>query len=303
MAAERGAHGWLVIDKPQGMSSQRAVAIVRRRIGARAGHAGTLDPLATGVLPVALGEATKTVRYAQSAGKCYRFRVRWGLARTTDDGEGEIVAESAVRPSPAAVEAILPRFTGSIRQRPPAHSAIKVGGRRAYALARGGAPPRLPARPVEVSALRLVAVPDPDHADFAAEVGKGTYVRALARDLAAALGTFGYVAALRRVAVGCFTEAQAVRLERLCEEQHGDPREHLLPIGTALGDLPAVELAAAEAARLRCGQRVLAAGGAARERLGRLEEGTEIGVWQGHALIAIARIDAGSLRPVRVINL
>src|SRR5215472_6680502 len=155
MPVDPGPHGWLVIDKPLGMTSHHAVQIVRRRSGAKAGHAGTLDPLATGVLPVALGEATKTIRYAVNAHKCYRFRIRWGIARATDDGEGEIVGESVVRPSAAAIDAMLPRFTGPIRQSPPAHSAIKIGGRRAYALARAARPPDMPERPVEIAALRL----------------------------------------------------------------------------------------------------------------------------------------------------
>jgi tRNA pseudouridine55 synthase len=303
MPADRGPHGWLVIDKPLGMSSHRAVEIVRRQIGAKAGHAGTLDPLATGVLPVALGEATKTVSYAMRAPKCYRFSVRWGVARATDDGEGEIVGESAMRPSAAAIEAILPRFTGPIRQSPPAHSAIKIGGRRAYALARSDAPPQLPPRPVEVMALHLVATADPDHADFTAEVGKGTYIRALARDLAAALGTFGHVAALRRLWVGRFTEAHAISLESLAERRDGNGHDFLLPIETALDDLPALDLAAAEAACLRFGQRVMPAGVDARERLARLDRGTVVSAWHGRALIAIAKIENGGLQPVRVINL
>jgi tRNA pseudouridine55 synthase len=303
MPGESGPNGWLVVDKPPGISSQGAVAIVRRCLGGKAGHAGTLDPLATGVLPVALGEATKTVRYAMTAGKCYRFRVCWGIARSTDDAEGHIVAECPVRPSAAAVEAVLPGFTGSIRQRPPAHSAIKVAGRRAYALARAGMPSQLPARPVLVKSLRLAAMPDPDYAEFVAEVGKGTYIRALARDLAAALGTLGHVTALRRFAVGRFTEAQAIPLGRLMAAEDADPGDRLLPIGAALGDLPAVELEAGEATRLRCGQRVAPGGGAARECLGRLDEGAEIGAWQDGALIAIARIEQGGLQPLRVINL
>jgi tRNA pseudouridine55 synthase len=303
MPGERGPHGWLVVDKPQGISSQRVVAVVRRRLGGKAGHAGTLDPLATGVLPVALGEATKTVRYAMTAGKCYRFRLRWGVARTTDDVEGEIVAECPARPSAAAVEEILPRFIGAIGQRPPAFSAIKIDGRRAYALARGGKPPSMAARPVEVKRLRLAAMPDPDHADFVAEVGKGTYVRALARDLAVALGTLGHVVALRRIRVGQFGEAQAIPLERLADRQDRAPEDFVLPIGAALGDLPAVELAAGEAARLRCGQRVEWVGGGARGRFGRLDEGAEVGAWEGGALVAIARVERGGLQPVRVMNL
>jgi tRNA pseudouridine55 synthase len=304
MSIDRGPHGWIVIDKPLGMSSHRAVQIVRRRTTAKAGHAGTLDPLATGVLPVALGEATKTIRYAMNARKSYRFRIRWGIARATDDGEGEIVGESAVRPSAAAVEAMLPRFTGPIGQSPPAHSAIKIGGRRAYELARAAKPAVLPERPVEVASLRLVAMPDPDHADLIAEVGKGTYIRALARDLAAALGTLGHVAALRRVAVGRFSEAQAISLDTLSERRDGDNAwDHLLPIETALDDLPALMLTESEAVRLRFGQCVMPVAAAAREWLGRLDRGTVVSAWQGHLLIAVAKFDTGGLQPLRVINL
>ena len=168
-----------------GSARARVVEVIRRLTGAKVGHAGTLDPLATGVLPIAFGEATKTVAYAMSARKRYRFRIRWGIARTTDDREGAIVAECTSRPSRAAIEAILPRFTGTILQSPPPYSAIKVDGRRAYALARAATPPALPARPVQIAALRLIAVPDRDHADCEALVGKGTYIRALARDLGA----------------------------------------------------------------------------------------------------------------------
>jgi tRNA pseudouridine55 synthase len=304
MPAERGLHGWLVIDKPAGISSHRAVAIVRGRTGVKAGHAGTLDPLATGVLPVALGEATKTVRFAIGAQKRYRFCVRWGIARATDDEEGEIIEESAARPGAAAIEAILPRFIGAIEQTPPAYSAVKIGGRRAYALARTARPPTLPPRLVEIAALRLVATPDPDHAEFTAEVGKGTFIRALARDLGKALGTVAHVAALRRLAVGRFGEARAISLESLAEWRDGSAfRDYLLPVGAALCDLPAVELAEAEARRMRFGQRVTPFAADARARLDQLNSGTVVGAWRGHALIAVARIEDGGLRPLRVINL
>jgi tRNA pseudouridine55 synthase len=304
MSGEGGLHGWLVVDKPAGVSSHRAVAIVRGRTGAKAGHAGTLDPLATGVLPVALGEATKTVRYAVGAKKIYRFRVRWGIARATDDGEGEIVEECAARPGVAAIEATLPRFIGAIDQTPPAYSAVKIGGRRAYVLARAARPPNLPQRLVEVAALRLVATPDRDHAEFVAEVGKGTYIRALARDLGRALGTVAHVAALRRLAVGRFGETHAVSLESLAEWRDGSTvRDHLLPVGTALDDVPALDLADAEALRLRLGQRVTPSAADVRARLDRLDPGTVVGAWQGHALIAVARIENGGLQPIRVINL
>jgi tRNA pseudouridine55 synthase len=303
MSADGDPHGWLVIDKPLGLSSARVVEVIRRLTGAKVGHAGTLDPLATGVLPVALGEATKTVAYAMSARKRYRFRIRWGIARTTDDREGAIVAECASRPSRAAIEEILPRFTGTILQSPPPYSAIKVDGRRAYALARAASPPALPARPVQIAALRLIAVPDRDHADCEALVGKGTYIRALARDLGAALGTFGHIAELRRLAVGSFSEAQAISLDSMVEHRHSLVASGcLLPIETALDDIPALVLTAAEATRLRCGQRVTPRDISVRAHLDQLDEGTVVGAWHNQAVVALARIENGGLRPARVIN-
>lgn len=294
---EAALHGWLVIDKPYGMTSARAVAIVKRSTGAKVGHAGTLDPLATGVLPLALGEATKTVQFAAAGWKRYRFRIRWGIATDTDDREGTVVAETAARPDAAAIAAMLPHFTGTILQRPPAYSAIKVAGRRAYALARAGRPPDLPPRPVEIAELALLGAPDPDHADFAATVGEGTYIRALARDLAAALGTLGHIVELRRLAVGRFTEAQAISLDRASALGHSlAASEHLLPIETALDDIPALAVTAAEAARLRHGQRVIP-----QCACDNLADGTVVGAWLAQRVVALARIEAGSLRPVRII--
>jgi tRNA pseudouridine55 synthase len=303
MPADGGLHGWLVIDKPLGLSSNHVVKVIRRLTGTKVGHAGTLDPWATGVLPVALGEATKTTGYAMTGRKCYRFRVRWGVARTTDDREGAIVAESASRPSWTAIEAILPRFTGTILQSPPSFSAIKLGGRRAYALARAATPPALKARPVQIAALRLIAVPDRDHADYEAVVGKGTYIRALARDLGAALGTYAHVAELRRLSVGRFTEGQAISLDSVVERRHSlDASGYLLPIETALDDIPALALTAAEVARLRCGQRVRPHDTGVQAHVDRLEEGTVVSAWCDRAVVALARIENGRLQPARVIN-
>src|SRR5689334_12214611 len=187
-------HGWIVLDKPLGMSSSQAVGAVRRLTGAmKAGHGGTLDPLATGILPVALGEATKTVAWAMAGRKTYRFRLAWGEARSTDDAEGEVVATSPVRPDAEAIAAVLPRFLGTIEQVPPAYSALKVEGARAYALARAGEVVTLAARPIEIAALTLLAT-EPDAAEFEVVTGKGAYVRALGRDIAASLGTVAYVA-------------------------------------------------------------------------------------------------------------
>jgi tRNA pseudouridine55 synthase len=299
----QGLHGWLVIDKPQGITSARAVALVRRATGAKVGHAGTLDPLATGVLPLALGEATKTVQFAAAGRKRYRFRIRWGIGRDTDDREGAITAESPVRPDAAAIAAALPGFIGTIRQRPPAFSAIKIDGRRAYALARAGRPPEMAPRPVEIVELQLIALPDRDHADFAAMVGEGTYIRALARDLAAALGTLGHIAELRRLAVGRFTEAQAISLDSAVSLGHSLAASgHLLPIETVLDDIPALALTATEAARLRHGQRVTPQDRGEQERLARIEDGAIVGARLDRLLVGLARIEDGGLRPVRIIN-
>jgi tRNA pseudouridine55 synthase len=295
---EAGLHGWLIIDKPYGLTSARAVAAVKRATGAKVGHAGTLDPLATGVLPLALGEATKTVRFAAAGKKRYRFRVRWGIATDTDDREGKVIAETATRPDPAAIEAALPSFTGTILQQPPAYSAIKVAGRRAYALARAGKPPELAARPVEIAELRLLSMPDADGADFEATVGEGTYIRSLARDLAAALGTLGHIAELRRLAVGRFTESQAISLDSAVALGHSlAASEHLLPIETALDDIPALALSAEEADRLRHGQRVMPRDVQCKT----IAEGTIVGAWLERRVVALARLEDGGLRPLRII--
>ena len=303
MPDDRPLDGWLVIDKPPRLSSNQVVKGIRRLIGTKVGHAGTLDPLATGVLPLALGEATKTVSYAMDGRKCYRFRIRWGIARATDDCEGEIVGESASRPSPEEIDAILPQFTGTILQSPPVFSAIKVDGRRAYALARAATPPTLPCRPVQVAALRLIAVCDRDHADCEALVGRGTYIRALARDLAIALGTVGHVVELRRLSVGPFNESQAISLDSVAERRHSLAAcGYLLPLETALDSIPALALTAAEVARLRCGQRVTPQDVGERAHLDRLDEGTVVAAWHAQAVVALARIEGGGLRPTRVIN-
>ena len=209
-------HGWLVLDKPVGMTSTQAVGAIKRLFTRkRAGHAGTLDPLASGCLPIALGEATKTVPFVMDGRKVYRFTVRWGEERDTDDADGRVTATSDARPTRAAIEALLPRFTGTIAQVPPRFSAIKIEGERAYDLARDGETVELAARPVEIHRLELVDMPDADHAEFEAECGKGTYVRALARDIGRALGCFGHVEALRRKAVGPFGENDMISLEQL----------------------------------------------------------------------------------------
>jgi tRNA pseudouridine55 synthase len=295
-------HGWLVIDKPAGITSSRVVENLRRATGSKAGHAGTLDPLATGVLPIAVGEATKTVQFVSAGCKRYRFRIRWGEARDTDDREGAIIGESTVRPDAAAIRATLPRFTGRIMQRPPAFSALKVAGRRAYALARAGRPPELALRPVEISELHLIAVA-PDHAEFEAAVGAGTYIRALARSLAEALGTLGHIVALRRLSVGRFTEDQAISLDLATTLGHSLLASgHLLPIEAALDDIPALALTADEAARLRHGQPVVLAGCGEGACLDRFDDGTIVGARHDQLLVGLARIENGRLLPVRMIN-
>jgi tRNA pseudouridine55 synthase len=308
----RPIHGWLVLDKPLGLSSAAAVARVRAALKPfRIGHGGTLDPLATGILPIALGEATKTVSYVMDGLKTYRFTLRFGEARDSDDGEGAVTATSAARPETQQVIDILPQFTGSVRQRPPAFSALKVGGQRAYALARAGAAPEMEERTIEINELSLISRPDLDTAELAVSCGKGTYVRALARDIAAALGTVGHVAALRRTRVGPFDETQAIGLDNLMALGHSAPAfEYLLPIETVLDDIPALALTGDQAALLRqgCAVRLLGSGGVW-PRDGEagppatLSDGSVVCAMEGTRLVALARIDAGALRPVRVLNL
>ena len=291
----RAIHGWLVIDKPPGMTSARLVAEVLRLTGAaKAGHGGTLDPMATGVLPVALGEATKTVAYVMGSLKTYRFTIRWGEARDTDDADGEVVATSEVRPSEAAILAVLPEFTGTIEQVPPVYSAIKVKGKRAYALARKGAPPALAPREVFIERLELVGVVDPDHAAFTMHCGKGTYVRAFARDVAVRLGTCGHLAELRRTAVGPFRDEHAISLDKLKALLHSDALiEHVRPVETALADIPALAVTENQAIRLRSGQTV---------HVLRDDPGL-VRVAVGGRLVALAEVESGKARPVRVFNI
>jgi tRNA pseudouridine55 synthase len=308
MAAERvpyrPIHGWIVLDKPAGLSSAKAVAAVRRALGAeKAGHAGTLDPLATGVLPIALGEATKAVGYLTEAGKSYRFSVAWGEARDTDDAAGAVTATSAVRPTAAAIEAVLPRFLGLIQQVPPVYSALKVGGRRAYKLARADQAPKLAARPVRVDRLSLVAA-GPDQAAFEVDCGKGFYVRALARDLAQALGTVGHIARLTRTAVGPFTLKGAISLAKLDLLGHSAAgSEHLFPVETALDDIPALALTEGEADRLKRGQPVPIPRTRDRVANPTFAEGAVVCATAGGRLVAFTRVEGDMVRPVRVLNL
>jgi tRNA pseudouridine55 synthase len=294
--------GWLILDKPQGMTSTQAVTKVRRLFdAAKAGHAGTLDPLATGVLPIALGEATKTVPFAVEGLKTYRFTVRFGAETDSDDAEGTVVTESAARPETEAIEAMLPRFTGEISQVPPRFSALKVDGARAYDLARDKEEFELAPRVVSIERLALIARPDPDHCQLEAGCGKGTYVRALARDLGRALGSCAHVEALRRTRVGGFGEEDAVTLAEL-EAVKDNATEHdtltraLKPIESALGDIPALALSLSDAARLRQGQPVLLRG-----RDAPIFTGTAYATSRG-MLVAVGEMEAGEFRPKRIFN-
>ena len=295
--------GWLILDKPQGMTSTQAVTKVRRLFdAAKAGHAGTLDPLATVVLPIALGEATKTVPFAVEGLKTYRFTVRFGAETDSDDAEGTVVTESAARPETEAIEAMLARFTGEISQVPPRFSALKVDGARAYDLARDKEEFELAPRVVSIERLALVARPDPDHCQLEAECGKGTYVRALARDFGRALGSCAHVEALRRTRVGGFGEEDAVTLAEL-EAVKDNATEHdaltraLKPIESALGDIPALALSLSDAARLRQGQPVLVRG-----RDAPIFSGTAYATSRG-MLVAVGEMEAGEFRPKRIFNL
>jgi tRNA pseudouridine55 synthase len=298
-------HGWIVLDKPVAMTSSRAVGAVRRIVNAaKAGHGGTLDPLATGVLPIALGEATKTMPWAMAGQKLYRFTLRWGEARDSDDAAGKVIAQSRARPDGAAIEAVLPRFIGRLRQRPPIFSALKVGGERAYDLARAGLAVELAERTIEIAALRLLGRSDADHAEFEAAVGQGTYIRALARDLGEALGTHAHVTALRRLSVGRFTLERAISLDNLDSLGHSAAASaYLLPVETALDDIPALALTEAEAHRLRCGQAVTPLRPSDRARIDQLGDGATVCATIDGKLVALVQVAQGGLRPVRVMNL
>lgn len=301
-------HGWLVLDKPLGLTSTQALAKARRLFNAeKAGHGGTLDPLASGVLPIAFGEATKTVSFAMDGTKVYRFTVAWGEQRTTDDAEGEVIARSAVRPAREAILAQLPAFEGFIQQIPPQFSALKVDGERAYDIAREGDVVDLEPRTVRIDRFELIDIPDADHATFDVTCGKGTYVRALARDLAEALGTVGHVSYLRRLSVGRFTLDKAISLDELAAmDDNAALQDLLLPLATALDDIPALALTEAEAHRMRHGQSILLVTRQDRARLKGLGDGAAEGetvfASLGETPVALARIDGAEVKPVRVLN-
>lgn len=292
--------GWLAIDKPLGLGSTQVVSRVKRILNAaKVGHGGTLDPLASGILPIALGEATKTVQYVMDGAKTYRFQVRWGEATASCDREGEVIDTSPVRPSREAILAALPAFIGEIEQIPPAFSAVKIDGQRAYDLARAGEEVEIKPRRIVVHALTLLDLPDADHADFEVHCGKGTYVRSLARDLALALGSVGHVSVLRRTRCGPFCEENAISLESLEQKGQGPaPWSFLLPVETALDDIPALALTEREAQRLQSGGFV-PWHGTSQATPG---DGTMCRAMRDGRLVALARIENGEIRPVRVIN-
>jgi tRNA pseudouridine55 synthase len=314
----RPISGWLVLDKPLGMGSTDAVSKIKWLFKAeKAGHAGTLDPLASGILPIALGEATKTVPYVMEGEKVYRFTVQWGAETATDDAEGDVLNESVERPSRDAVEAILPNYTGAIQQKPPAYSAIKIGGERAYDLAREGEAVDIPAREVEIESLTILSHDDGRTA-FQVECGKGTYVRSLARDMGRELGCYGHVVELRRTVVDPFDEEDAVALEELQKAaadaeaavggEEDDPEAvearlaarfaaldpFLLDTGEAMHGYPQIAVAGDQANRIRLGNPVILRG---RDAPLPTEDAC---AFEGGKLIAIGEIAQGEFRPRRV---
>ena len=310
MAKRKGdpVHGWLVLDKPLGMTSTKALAIARRLLNAsKAGHAGTLDPLANGVLPLAFGEATKTVPYLVNARKTYRFTVTWGAETSTDDSEGRVTRESAARPTADEIIRALPQFVGEVMQVPPAFSAIKVDGERAYDLARDGEVVELAPRLTHIHRVELVEA-EADAAVFEMGCGKGTYVRAFARDLGRALGCLGHVTGLTRLSVGPFDLQAAISLETLEKSATDHAAKRLLmPLATALDDIPGLAVTDQEAAQLRLGQAILARGRVSLRAEAVVADGDALGVpvycrSRGGDPVAIGTFERGEIRPTRVFN-
>jgi tRNA pseudouridine55 synthase len=301
----RKLDGWLILDKPAGITSTQAVNKVKRALDAqKAGHGGTLDPLATGILPIALGAATKTVPYVMDGTKRYHFTIRFGEGRDTDDAEGAVTTTSPHRPTDEDIRAALPEFRGSIMQIPPAFSAIKVEGERAYDLARAGAPPDLPPRPAQVDSFELIGRPDADTAEFEVASGKGVYMRSLARDLARACGTVGHIIVLRRLRVGPFLENMAVTMDTILNPAHTPATlaEFLLPIGTELDDIPALAATASEVHALSNGQAISLV-----DLMGRIPDDADpdnglVRVLAAGRVLALARLQDGWLKPERLIQ-
>ncbi len=300
----RPLDGWLIIDKPQGLTSTDIVNRVRRIFDAqKAGHGGTLDPLATGLLPIAFGTATKTVPYVMDGTKLYRFTLRFGEARDTDDADGQVIETTDVRPTDDQIRAALPAFQGDIMQVPPIFSAIKVAGERAYDMAREGRAPVLEPRPARVDRFELIDRPDADHAVFEVASGKGVYMRSLARDLAKACGSLGHIAVLRRLRVGPFLEANAIPLDKLRAPEDTAPASPnlLLPVETALADIPALALTPVEVTALRQGQAISLVA-----LMGRIPgtadpEGGLVRATAEGRVIGLCRLEDGMMKPERIL--
>lgn len=291
-------NGWIILDKPTGISSAHAVAKVKRLLRPdKIGHAGTLDPLASGILPLALGEATKTVSYMMDAAKSYAFTVTWGQERTTDDSAGEILRESLKRPSKSEIDALLPQFIGKITQIPPDYSAIKLDGKRAYDLARGGQKVEIKPREIFVKSLEINDY-RPEKTSFTCHCGKGTYIRSLARDMGRLLGCYGYISSLRRLSTGKFNETHAISLENLADMVHKGGVDFLQPVESALDDILARDIDSTQALRLRRGQTV---------DIPDLGSGDSAGIFmlarENGKAVAICKWQAGVMKPVRVFNL
>ena len=306
MRHKRGVplNGWLIIDKPSGITSTQVVGYVRRVLNAqKVGHAGTLDPLATGVLPLAFGVATKTIPYVMEGTKIYQFTLRFGESRDSDDADGNITGYSDVRPTNAQIQAALPRLTGDILQRPPIFSALKIGGKRAYHMARQGQVIELSPRLARVKRFELTQRLNADTALFEVESGKGVYMRALARDLALACGTVGHIVALRRLQVGPFTEERALMLDKLVsmDDTSFVPSDLLCSVEAALVDIPALSLTREEAFSVRQGRSVSCV------QNGYLSSRTFIDddivrIMEGDRVIGLGRLVEGCLKPVRIFN-
>jgi tRNA pseudouridine55 synthase len=298
-------NGWIIIDKPSGKTSAQVVNFVRRLFNAqKAGHAGTLDPLATGVLPIAFGEATKTIPYVMDSIKDYQFDISWGEERDTDDSEGRVTAQSDLRPSEELIKKVLPSFIGHIDQVPPDYSAIKINGQRAYNLARNQQIVTLSPRKIFVKSFLLKKFINEDRATFTVTSGKGTYMRALARDLAISLGTVGHISALRRLKVGCFKEKNAISLDSLEVLAHSPQTfEHILPVEVALDGIPAISLSGDQATRMKNGQSISINEGMEWRCSVSLEEGDLLYAMSSGKPVAISRIREGFVSPIRVLNL
>ena len=297
-------HGWIIIDKPLGMGSTGVVGKVRYLLNAqKAGHGGTLDPLASGILPIALGEATKTVVYAMEGSKTYEFTARWGQSTATDDMEGEVVLESDVRPAEADIRAILNEFEGEIDQIPPIYSAIKVDGKRAYDLARANIATVLKSRKIQIDKCELVGCDDVDHASFRVQCGKGTYIRSLARDIAVRLGTCAHVSRLRRTRVGPFTEKHAISLDSLEALRHNkNEAKALLAVEAVLDDIPALALSANETRRLKYGQTISVGSVLDQVALSDINQDTVLCAQFEGEMIALVKCVGGEIRALRVLN-